>query len=483
MSLSALSNFRLTGKNNTPPAQQPPAPAPQPPATNDIEFSFNPQDKMVMEPGTFVVPGMRPDGTTSKFTLDEPLEAKDGKFVYSQDEHSYHAANAFAAANRMANMFEQAWGQPIKWARAERLTVHGDEGQDLNAYYDGEGLHFFHYPVGQGMVYSGDSGEVVGHECGHALLDAVRPGYFSTWNTDPGAFHESFGDVVALLGSLRDERTLDKVLEQTGGDLSKANSAAELGEELGTAINTVVGHDATGGNFTRNAINKFTWQDPNTLPDSGPPDELHNEVHDFSRLWTGAFYDIFTGIVNQNVAEGQDVKSAILAATDAGFKMYADLMRPGYAPEGEFTYRDMAAAMVKSENEQNAGKYTGLISQVMSDRKILPQESGLVAPQVLDSGTRTLGTTLKGDQFGQFDGARVETLLSGSQASLVGDGAQADQLSAQMARLIKAGEIKMTDPNQVVTSKDLFKKNGEPYRGVVRWVDGQMTIERVKIAG
>ncbi len=476
MTTIALSPFRIARQNQ-------PAPPAQPPATQDIEFSYNPQDKMVMEPGTLVVPGVRPDGSTAKFTLDTPLEAKDGKFVYSAGDHNYHAANAFAAANRMANMFEQAWGQPLSWARAERLTVHGDEGQDLNAYYDGEGLHFFHYPVGQAMVYSADSAEVVGHECGHALLDAVRPGYFSTWNTDPGAFHESFGDVVALLGSLRDERTLDLVLQQTGGDLSKANSAAELGEELGTAINTVVGHDATGGNYTRNAINKFTWQDPNTLPESGPPDELHNEVHDFSRLWTGAFYDIFTGIVQENVANGQDTRSAILSATDAGFKMYAELFRPGYAPEGEFTYKDMAAALIKSENEQNGGKYTPLISKVMSDRKILPQEAGLLQSPTLEAGTRRLTTTLLGDQFGQFSGARVETLLSGAQANLVGDGAQADQLSQQMARLIKAGEIKMTEPNQVVTSKDLFKKNGEPYRGVVRWVDGQMTIERVKIAG
>ncbi|MFN8613935.1 MAG: hypothetical protein U0931_40760 [Vulcanimicrobiota bacterium] len=448
-----------------------------------MEFSFNPQDRLVMEPGSLLVPGVRPDGSTAKFTLDEPLTAKDGKFVYSPAEPSYHAANAFAAANRMANMFEQAWGQPIAWARAERLTVHGDEGQDLNAYYDGEGLHFFHYPVGDQMVYSGDSGEVVGHECGHALLDAVRPGYFSTWSTDPGAFHESFGDVVALLGSLRDERTLTKVLEQTGGDLSKANSAAELGEELGTAINTVVGHDVTGGNFTRNAINQFTWQDPNTLPESGPPDQLHNEVHDFSRLWTGAFYDIFTGIVNQNMARGQDARSAILSATDAGFKMYADLMRPGYAPEGEFTYRDMAAALIKSENEQNGGQYSGLIGQVMSARKILPEGAGLLAPQVLEAGTRSLATTLKGERFGQFEGARVETLLSGGQTSLMDAAAQEDQLSSQMARLIQAGEIKMTEPNQVVTTRDLFKKNGEPYRGVVRWVDGQMSIERVKIAG
>lgn len=87
-----------------------------------------------------------------------------------------------------------------------------------------------------------------------------------------------------------------------------------------------------------------------------------------------------------------------------------------------------------------------------------------------------------GDRFGQFAGARVETLLSGQQASLTDDSQESDRLSNQMARLITAGEIKMTEPNQVVTSKDLFKADGHPYKGVVRWLDGQMTIERVKIA-
>lgn len=476
--------MNITAYTSTPRiASLPATPANQPPG-KDAEFSFNPQDQLVMEPGTAIIPGVAADGSTAKFTHASPLEPnEEGKYVYPKSDPRFHQANAFAAANRMANLFEEALGSPIKWARADRLNVYGDEGQDLNAYYDGEGLHFFHYPVEGGMVYSGDGGEVVGHECGHAILDALRPSYMESWSVDPGAFHESFGDVVALLGSLKEPRTLDLVLEQTQGDLSRQNAAAALGEELGVAINKVVGHDVTGGNFTRNAINKFTWQDPNTLPDSGPPDELHSEVHDFSRLWTGAFYDIFTGIVNRNVAEGQDIRIAIGSAADAGLKMYTDLFRPGYAPEGEFTYRDMANALIQSENDHNGGKYTDLITKVMSDRQIRPASGGLIESEgsLLPAGTRRFETTLVGDRFGQFAGARVATTLSGAQAGLVGDEGQSDRLQNQMARLIQAGEIKMTEPNQVVSQKDLFKADGQPYKGVVRWVDGDMSIERVKI--
>jgi hypothetical protein len=472
----------IRGQNRFQANSAPQAPAAQP--TEDVAFSYNPQDQLVFEPGTLTLPGVRPDGSTAKFVQDAPLPAKDGGYVYPKGDKNFHGANAFAAANRTVNIFEEANGAPIKWARTDRLVVHGDEGRDLNAYYDGQGLHFFDYPVDGKTVYSGDSGEVVGHETGHAILDSLRPAYFNLWGTEPGAFHESFGDVVAMLASLKDERVLNRVLEQTGGDLSKFNISAALGEELGVAINKVSGADATGGDFTRNAINWFTYQDPSTLSSDGGPDKLHDEVHDFSRLWTGAMYEIFTNIVNSHIAEGMDPKAALSKASDEGLKMYADLFKSGYAPEGDFKYRDMAAALIKSENDHNGGKFAGVIGKVMSDRKILPQGNSLqdTTANVLPSGTRQLSTTLEGDRFGQFAGAHVETTLSGDAPTLSEEGTQAAQLRNDLARLIAAGDIKMTEPNQVVTTKDLFKADGKPYTGVVRWVDGQMSIERVKIA-
>lgn len=454
------------------------APAAEP--TSEVTFSYNPQDQLIMEPGTFTVPGVRADGSTEKFVQDSPLPKKDGAYVYDKDDKSFHGANAFAAANRTFNIFQEAYGESINWSRTSRLEIHGNEGKDLNAYYDGQGLHFFNYPIDGKNVFSGDSGEVVGHEAGHAILDAIRPSYLRTWSPDPGAFHESFGDVVAMLASLKDERTLDLVVEQTGGDMSKFNASAALGEELGVAINKVSGKNATGGDFTRNAINDFTWKDPKSLPRTGPPGELHSEVHDFSRLWTGAFYEVFSGLVSGHMAEGKDAKAAISQSADEGLKMYGDLFKKGYAPEGNFTYKDMAVALVKSENDHNGGKYSDLISSVMTKRKILPETVELDSVE-LPTGTRQLSTTLEGDRFGQFAGARVETILSGEFATLAEDGEQSAKLQGDVARLIEAGEVKMTEPNQVVAQKDLFKADGTPYMGVVRWTDGEMSIERVQI--
>ena len=91
--------------------------------------------------------GVRPDGSTSRFVQDAPLPAKDGNYVYDKADPSFHGANAFVAANRTLNIFEEAFGAQGKWSRADRLAVHGDEAQDLNAGYDGKALHFFHYDL------------------------------------------------------------------------------------------------------------------------------------------------------------------------------------------------------------------------------------------------------------------------------------------------------------------------------------------------
>ncbi|MCW5865691.1 MAG: hypothetical protein KIS61_00375 [Candidatus Eremiobacteraeota bacterium] len=452
-----------------------------------VEFSYNPQDQLVMSPGTLKLSGLGADLSSEKVALKEPLEPVNGKFVYEPSDPRFHAANAFAAVNRTLDVFSEAYGQPIQWATGrDKLSITPNNGNDFNAYYsrDDGGLFFFEGidPKTKKSTFSADSGEVVGHEAGHAILDAIRPGYFSAWSLDPGAFHESFGDVLAMLTSLKDDRVLAKVVEQTGGDLRRQNSVAALGEELGVAINSAVGKNVTGGDYTRNAINQFTWKDPSKLPSSAPPDQLARQVHSFSRLWTGAFYDVFTGMVQEKLDQGLQPAAALSSAADEGLKMYARMMKA--SPEGDFTFKDMANALLKSENEGNQGKYSALIENRFSGRGILPQSNFADDEhETTGPGTRLYSTSLDGPQFGMFQGAKVESLLSGSgQAGLRADEGPALRLKERMQELIAEGEIKYTEPNQAISAKDLFRPDGRPYTGVVRWLDGQMQIERVRIA-
>ena len=60
----------------------------------------------------------------------------------------------------------------------------------------------------------------------------------------------------------------------------------------------------------------------------------------------------------------------------------------------------------------------------------------------------------------------------------VGQRGGEQRLKASLARLIRAGEIKYSEPHEAVCR---FKPDGSPYTGVARWHDGRLTLERVTI--
>lgn len=454
--------------------------------TGDVEFSFNPQDQVHMQPGTIVIEGVGQGPSVEKAAIksDHP-SPKNDSYVFESSDQRFHSANAFAATAHTIKVFEEAYGEELPWAfRSPQLTVNGDKGEMLNAYYsrnDGS-INFFHSfdSTFNRNVYSGDSGEVVAHETGHAILDGLRPGYLGTWSPAPGGFHESFGDVLAMLVSLGDERVLDKVMEQTGGDLSQPNVAAHLGEELGMAINHATGQNRTGGDYTRTAINDFVWQDPSTLPGRAPHDRLSREVHSYSRLWTGAFYDVFNGIKQSYEAGGMEPRAAIAAARDESLKLYGALMHE--APHGNHSYRDMAEALVRADANGNGGQRSDLITNVMTQRRIFPQGFSMnqINMQTPTGELRSLDITLKGDEFGVFEGAKVSTQVDAGN-SLMTDGQVRSNLADDVLSHIQAGRVLYTTPGQQLKESDYFDKDGNPYMGVVRWESGQMEIERLPI--
>lgn len=475
-----------------------PWPKPDPPApptpTGDVEFSFNPQDSSVLDTGTIVLSGVQAGPSVEKAKLNGNNTApKDNKYVFEPEEKGYVGALALASVANTIKIFEEALGEPIRWAfSGAQIRINADAGEDLNAYYtrQGKSLNFFHAtdPVTNKVVRSGASGEVAAHEAGHAILDGLRPGYLSAWSPDPGGFHESFGDVLAMLCCLQDDRTLDKVVQQTGGDLSIPNVASNLGEELGSAINHTTGKNVTGGDYTRTAINKFVWQEPSTLPEKGGPDQLGRAVHSYSRLWTGAFYDVLKGMTDSNREAGMDPKAALKAAATEGLKLYGGLMKT--APRGDHTYRDMARALVQADRQFNGGARSELITRVFTDRRILsgaedvPPAPTSFAPTraylAESETTRPHYVSIDGPEFRQFSGARVETAVEAG-ASIFQETETSDRVRDNIKNLIAEGRILYTDPGKPVTEKDLFDAKGQPYTGVVRWKDGEMVIERVKI--
>lgn len=255
-----------------------------------------------------------------------------------------------------------------KWQSSvgSTLPVGLDEGVDLNAYYDRSELAFFHDSVGGKTIYSAESPDVVCHELGHACLDAHCPALWNAHYIEVGSFHESFGDMSAILSALQLPSVRAAALAGVKG--RKSSVLSRCAEQLGWAIGTKFGPTAVDPGCLRNAFNKFTYIDPNTLPNSAPATALCAEVHSFSRVFTGAFYDILSGMLKIVSASPTQAHLATVAGDCAALLMDATAaapVKPNY-------YAQVAARMIDADTVRFNGKYHATLASTFVKRKILP---------------------------------------------------------------------------------------------------------------
>ena len=299
-----------------------------------------------------------PDPAGKPLALQFPSPAP-APGLYDTDTRRFRWWVAVAALRRGADY----WAPRVpggRWQVGARLPVLLDEGVDLNAYYDREALNFFHGTGPSGVVYSGESPDVLCHELGHAVLDAVKPGLWDAASHEVSAFHESFGDMSAILCGLQVPSLRAAVLQETGGHLYRSSRLSRLAEQLGAAIRAQ--HpDAVEPDCLRNAVNSFSYQDPLTLPPSAPATQLSSEPHSFSRVFTAAFFEGLGGML-------------AAAARKPGAPTDAELLRVGAdmgdvlmgavrsAPIVSSLYAQVAAAMVREAAALHPGYASALRS-------------------------------------------------------------------------------------------------------------------------
>ena len=262
------------------------------------------------------------------------------------------------------------------------LPIHLDEGVDLNAYYsrksppDTPGLHFFHDRASDVTVYSGESPDVVCHELGHAVLDALRPQLWDAMSGEVAAFHESFGDISALLSALQVPSVRAGLLAETGGNLASSSRLSRLAEQLGWAIR--LRHpDAVDPDCLRNAVNSFFYQPPEALPPTAPASSLSSEPHSFSRLFTAAFLEAMAGMVAARSATPRD-KDLASVSHDAGAILVDGIQA---APVTAQYYAQVAAHMLAADTRLFKGANSPALTSAFVRRGILSLETA-ASPQV-----------------------------------------------------------------------------------------------------
>jgi hypothetical protein len=281
----------------------------------------------------------------------------------------FHQVNVWAVVQNVLNMYESpfALGRPIPWGTGgTRLYIVPHAGYAENAYYDrhSKSLQFYYYGSDDDPKYTCLSHDIVAHETGHAILDGIRPNYYEFTSLETSAFHEFVADLTAIMAGLRQTSVRKETARVTEGDLTRKNVIGLIAEEFG---GVVLGRDAL-----RNADNELNMES----------DELRGSYipHDWSRVLTGAMYDILVEIARKHLEEVREDgsrASPLQALWWAAQRFGRIALQPlDFCPPADIRFIDYARAVLHNfrlyepADSPKRSEYEELIRRVFHERKI-----------------------------------------------------------------------------------------------------------------
>jgi len=323
-----------------------------------------------------------------------------------------------AALVRAIGVWEDLFERDFKaWHSGRPLRVKLRAGRDLNAFYDRSSLQFFYDvdPETGRKVYAAESLDVVTHETGHAILDVFQPSYWSSVDLETASFHESFGDCSALVTTLTDPGVRGAFLAAAGAGAARAGASAaragrsaarsdhgaaprasnlvsRLAEALGKALYDKYGPSVSGDpTCLRDANNSFRYAPPETLPaSSSKGGALTSEPHSFSRVFTGAFYDLLVWLLARELRKDPSEAGVERARRLAG-RLLARAIET--LPPGVARYRSIALGMRSIDQNEEHGVASAGIEASFARHGI---KLGPLAPPPSTRALRSLDPDLPG---------------------------------------------------------------------------------------
>ena len=322
--------------------------------------------------------------------LPPVLPNENGDFLLypADDSIAFDMVHTYAVVRQTLNMYFRGLRRlgsksAFKWQWGNAaLRIYPRAGIDANAYYNRseKSLKFFHFPSefhdGR-MVYTCRSFDIVAHEAGHAILDALQPGYFHSWHPETGGLHESFGDLTAIFTMLSQMDMCEAIISVSKLNLHAESFFTSLAEEFGEAL---YGRD-TG---LRNANNDLTMSDVTT------------QVHDISRVFTGAVYDILADIFEEHLdLEQYNPAETLFRVGRYMLSFLIEAIRKG--PAYEATFIDIAELMILTMDGFPA--WQDIARQRFEERLILGSSMtrSIERPQELDR-SKCCGT-MRGNEY------------------------------------------------------------------------------------
>lgn len=408
------------------------------------------------DPGSGLKPVERPapnlKSTMLPLTIDWRTPAPPAA-EYRVATRAFRYWTAAEALRRAADFWAGIVPSTTEWWIGGALPVALDDGVDLNANYDRFGLHFYHERVGDRTVYTGESPDVVTHELGHAVLDAVKPQLFHTASLETAAFHEAFGDISAILAALQLEPVRRTLLAETGGRY-QSSQVSRIAEQVGAAIRRL-NPDAVDPDCLRNAVNSFAYRSLAQLPPWAPASHLSCEPHSFSRVFSAGFFEALC-LMASHREERVTEQTLHEVAFDAG-QLLISAIRSSPVPSHLFA--DVAARMIAAAKDVDP-TYPALLHAAFLRRGIL--SAATYAGGDAPSNVGLL--TLPGRPYGLG-----ETQL------IVQAAGDADESHAFVRWLIEHGRIEA--PAWRLTAFPIHPHSLKSHRLVE--LDGQVVLERI----
>lgn len=288
-----------------------------------------------------------------------------GDLIQTPGTDPFDAVQVFAVVRQTLSMYQRAFGGtalPWQWnssTNTDPLSTFPHGLPDtMNAFYSrGDKALYFGDFVKPGSspperVFTCRSLDIVAHECGHAILDGLKPSWLFAGNPpQTGGLHESFGDLTAIFLSLSQLDQVEAVIAQTKANLHDKTFLSDLAEEFGLALGRP--------NGVRNADNDLKLS------------EVGTEIHALSQVFTGAIYDILADIFayRRNTAKLDD---AVVLLETAQYVTSLVLRSLIAAPSVGVTFADVVNQMLTiAAKDGKPVKYRNFIRNRFQVREVV----------------------------------------------------------------------------------------------------------------
>ncbi|WP_158744433.1 hypothetical protein [Acidisphaera sp. L21] len=208
------------------------------------------------------------------------------------------AAHLYGGARHTLDIWEHYLGRPVQWWHAPQIPQ-----LELIPTVDWPNAHSGPGFLETGIIVNEQKRQhlfclnfdVVAHEIGHAILFATvgvpAPGALTA---EYLAFHESFADLVAVIGVLRFQSVIVRLLTQTGGNLHALNLVNRIGRYS----------DNQQIRVASNATTMADVADLHLLPsgDWDDPTGKDRNQHALGEPLTGAIFDLLAEVFQNRLA-------------------------------------------------------------------------------------------------------------------------------------------------------------------------------------